>query len=256
MKMARLNTLPRDGLIKDLPTTDKLKLALEWLRANPTEKPTTAARAHCIENVQTVQQVWRRERKRVYRTGTFERGRPGAPTILTDTQHQALIQYAIDQATNGGIGATKRIMWNAICYLRKQAGQENPCETWFTKWLKETPELYIIKTKPIPRHRTDMHTPLDLRKWFDDEYAVALKETGIADLPRHEAARYIHNMDEKGCRLACPPGEEIVVPLEIAEMYIGIPENRLSLTVIESICADGIAIPPVVIIPGGSIMEH
>jgi hypothetical protein len=96
----------------------------------------------------------------------------------------------------------------------------------------------------------------NLRKWFDDEYAVALKETGIADLPRHEAARYIHNMDEKGCRLACPPGEEIVVPLEIAEMYIGIPENRLSLTVIESICADGIAIPPVVIIPGGSIMEH
>jgi hypothetical protein len=40
------------------------------------------------------------------------------------------------------------------------------------------------------------------------------------------------------------------------EMYVGVPENRLSLTVmIKSISADGKAITPVVIVPGGTIME-
>ena len=61
-------------------------------------------------------------------------------------------------------------------------------------------------------------------------------------------------MDEKGARIACPSGQEVVVPIGIKEMYVGIPENRISLTVIESICANGTAIPPVVIIPGVMIM--
>ena len=61
-------------------------------------------------------------------------------------------------------------------------------------------------------------------------------------------------MDEKGARIACPTREEIVVPIGITEMYVGVPENRLSLTIVECISADGKAIPPVVIIPGSTIM--
>ena len=38
-------------------------------------------------------------------------------------------------------------------------------------------------------------------------------------------------------------------------MYIGIPENCLSLTIIKSICANRTTISPVVVIPGGSIIE-
>jgi len=60
-------------------------------------------------------------------------------------------------------------------------------------------------------------------------------------------------MDEKGARLACPGGQE-VVPVGIDQIYVGIPENRLSLTII--IGADGTVIPPVVIVPGTRIMEH
>jgi hypothetical protein len=56
-------------------------------------------------------------------------------------------------------------------------------------------------------------------------------------------------MDEKGARIYIPAGEEIVVLIRIKEIYIGIPENRISLTVIKCISADGKAIPPVVIIP-------
>jgi hypothetical protein len=74
-----------------------------------------------------------------------------------------------------------------------------------------------------------MHTEKDLRDWFEKEYKPALEFTGI----RH--GRYIHHVDEKGCRIACPSGEEVVVPIGIKEVYVRVPENRLSVTVVESI---------------------
>jgi hypothetical protein len=46
----------------------------------------------------------------------------------------------------------------------------------------------------------------------------------------------------------------VVVSIGIKEMYVGVPENRLSLTIIKSISADGKAIPPMVIVPGVTIM--
>ena len=46
-----------------------------------------------------------------------------------------------------------------------------------------------------------------------------------------------------------PTREEVVVLIRIKEIYIGIPENRISLIIIESISIDSKAIPPVVIIP-------
>jgi len=61
-------------------------------------------------------------------------------------------------------------------------------------------------------------------------------------------------MDEKGAQVYMPAREEVVVPIRIKEIYTGIPENRISLTIIESISADGKAIPPVVIVPGVMIM--
>jgi hypothetical protein len=113
------------------------------------------------------------------------------------------------------------------------------------------PELHTIKTKPIASHRVDMHTEQTLREWFKMEYRPALKATGI------QHGKYIHNMDEKGARICVPVGEEVVVPIGIKEMYIvyiGIPKNRMSLTIIECISTDGKAIPPVVIVPGVMIM--
>jgi hypothetical protein len=39
------------------------------------------------------------------------------------------------------------------------------------------------------------------------------------------------------------------------EMYVGVPQNRLSVTVVECISTDGKAIPPLIIIPGVLIIE-
>jgi hypothetical protein len=51
-----------------------------------------------------------------------------------------------------------------------------------------------------------------------------------------------------------PTREEVVVLIGIKEMYTGIPENHISLIIIESISIDSKVIPPVVIIPRVIIM--
>ena len=56
-------------------------------------------------------------------------------------------------------------------------------------------------------------------------------------------------MDKKGARICVPAREEVVVLIGIKEMYIGIPKNHMSLTIIKCISTDSKAIPPVVIVP-------
>ncbi len=249
--MARLRALPQNVNVRAMPEKDKRALAIQWLFENPDERICTAARIYGVENEHYLRVAYQRERSRKER-GPIRKG--GQNRILNDAQHQALVQYAIDQATEGGMGATKPMLRAAAAYLRRQEGKDPPSERWFSQWLKSTTCLHTIKTKPISRHRVDMHTERDLKEWFEQQYRPALEHTGILDQERPQD--YIHNIDEKGCRIAMPGGQEVVVPIDINDMYVGIPENRLSLTIIESICANGTADPPVVIVPGKSIMEH
>jgi hypothetical protein len=46
----------------------------------------------------------------------------------------------------------------------------------------------------------------------------------------------------------------VIIPIKIKEMYVKVPENQLSVTVIKSISADGKAISPLVIVPGKNII--
>ena len=84
------------------------------------------------------------------------------------------------------------MMFRCAMWLRLQKGKSIPLQRWFQNWLKNTPQLYTIKTKPIASHRVDIHTLSKLRRWFKDEYRFVLKETKI------NKARYIYNIDEKG----------------------------------------------------------
>src|SRR5271155_5499151 len=141
--MAHFTPQNEDILQRDLPTQDKLKLAIQWLRENPTEKATTAARLFHIAKEDSVRKAWLREKTRK------EVGYGGQNKILRPDQHQALIRYAVDQAINGGRGATKQMMYNCVMYLRTQEHKSIPSWRWFQTWLKSTLELHTIKTKPI-----------------------------------------------------------------------------------------------------------
>ena len=61
-------------------------------------------------------------------------------------------------------------------------------------------------------------------------------------------------MNKKGARVCIPAGEEVIVLIGIKEIYTGIPENHLSVIIIEYISADRNTIPPVIIIPSVRII--
>jgi hypothetical protein len=97
-------------------------------------------------------------------------------------------------------------------------------------------------------HCVNIHTKKDLCDWFKKEYKPALKFTRI----KHK--KYIYNIDKKGCCIACPSGEKVVVPIRIKKIYVKVPENRLFVTVIKSIFVNGKAIPLLVIVPSRNII--
>lgn len=57
--------------------------------------------------------------------------------------------------------------------------------------------------------------------------------------------------------MGCPRGQNIIVPTEVKEAYTRSPENRKSVTIIETIYADGRKpLPLFIIAPGQKIMEN
>jgi hypothetical protein len=126
----------------------------------------------------------------------------------------------------------------------------HPGKSTFKRWYKNHSDLHTIKTKPIAQARLDSHTEEDVEAWFK-EYREWVKKLKILE------GKYILNMDETGVRIGCPYGEDVVVPKAITEHYSLSPENRKSLTIIETIKADGSKpLPPFIIAPGAQIMEN
>jgi hypothetical protein len=60
--------------------------------------------------------------------------------------------------------------------------------------------------------------------------------------------RDVLNFDEAGFRVGVALKEEIVVPAYVTELYTATAEDRKSITIIETIIANGIVIPPLIII--------
>jgi len=219
----------------------RLAEAVQWLQEEGHgEKPVTAARIYDVD-ADSIRIALKRAKVPKKRCG-------GNNKILSDTQTKAIEAYCYEQ-WELGMGATKKMVYAAICFLLSEQGKKTPSWRWFQVWLKGVPTLYTIKTKPIARNRVETHTERDLEEWFE-KYRYNLDKYKI------RSARNIHNMDESGVRIGCPKGEEVVVPILVKELYTPSPENRKSVTIMECISADGREpTPPLIICPGMRIME-
>ena len=89
-----------------------------------------------------------------------------------------------------------------------------------------------------------------MKEWFG-KLEVELKEYEI------DSPKKLLNMDESGARVGCPTREQVIVPTEVKELYTSSPENRKSLTIIETVRADRHrTLPPFIITPRAKIIEN
>ena len=87
----------------------------------------------------------------------------------------------------------------------------------------------------------------DIEIWHKDLRAV---------IEKHDIQpENIYNFDETGIRVGCVSGEEVIVPKNSTTVYTASPENRRSISIIETISAAGKTIPPVLIIQAKLHME-
>lgn len=63
-------------------------------------------------------------------------------------------------------------------------------------------------------------------------------------------------MDKLKAQVRCPIGEEVEVPFEVVEFYSSSPENKKSVTIFETVYANGReSIPPFIVCLGIKIMD-
>ena len=134
------------------------------------------------------------------------------------------------------------MMYNATMYFRKQENKSIPLQRQFQLQLQDTPKLHTIKTKLIASYRVDIYTEQSLCNQFKNKYRPALEFISVYYRNR------IYNINKKGARIACLIREEVVVPIGIKEIYVKILENRLFITIVKCIFANGKSILLLVII--------
>jgi hypothetical protein len=91
--------------------------------------------------------------------------------------------------------------------------------------------LYTITTKPIARDRVNTHNEKDVEEWFN-KYRTTLAKYSI------KKGKNIHNINELGARVGCLKGEEVVVLIEVKEIYTLSLENHKSVTIIKAASAN------------------
>lgn len=126
--MTRLVHSPKNACPRDLPLEESMKLALQYLREHPDERPCTAAQIYRLKD-DSVCTAWNREKKRALTTRNL--GGAGMNRTLRSEKHQAMIRFAVDHATNRGKGATKQTMYNCAMRLRVNEGKKPPYWRWF-----------------------------------------------------------------------------------------------------------------------------
>jgi hypothetical protein len=142
------------------------------------------------------------------------------------------------------------VIKSVIENIRARDGKGPLSEVWFGKWWTSR-GLHKIKTKPIAIVRITAQDEKEVDEWYEkpDGYFDTLSKFQIKDMN-------IYNFDETNARLGCPRGMDVIVPEDVKELYSLSPENRKSVTVIETIgCMNVKKIPPVIIVPGAVHME-
>ena len=209
-----------------------LSNACEWLAENPSETATTASRIFKVPK-STIQ-------LRISRQAQQLPCRDGKNRVLSTAQTEALKKWILEQYYLG-LGANRNMVFAAVCQLRRP--QPPPSQSWLTKYIQnELQEFHFITTKPIMQQRTKAQDESKIVKWF--------KEYSKSILNRSIKPESIWNIDKTGFRIRIPGGERVIVPHTAKVLYTPSPENRTSITVIETVSATGITIPPVLIVPG------
>jgi hypothetical protein len=189
--------------------------AKAFLLDNPNESIALSSRLYKV-NENTLRSSIRREKYDDSRT------HGGQNKILSEYQERAIYKYVQDMY-NSGFGATKPMVFAAICTMKEAEGRALPSTRWFRSWLSQHQEsIKTTKTKVLHRDRVTAQDEKEVEGWFA-EYEKFVGDMGIKRAD-------VWNFDETGFQIGVTCGEEILVPANTSGVCIFIinRENNTS----------------------------
>jgi len=112
-------------------------------------------------------------------------------------------------------------------------------EQWVRRFLARHPELASVRPRSIDAVRLRDTSPERLQRWFDDLEKV-LAEYNIK--PEN-----IYNMDESGFAIGEKEAGRCIINATIRQQFQAKPGRQEWVTAVECICANGTALPPLII---------
>jgi hypothetical protein len=172
----------------------------------------------------------------------------GTNTTLIVAQENGLRSY-IDYLIFIGHKANKvHIRLGANSILRQAGSTRRVDNQWARRWFKRNKGWYKnLRAKTLAAERKAAHRQEDLEHYFS-EFKSTIKKYGIDPID-------IYNMDETGFRIGIIAGRIVITHLTTKAVYLADPDNRESLTAVETIGADGSTIPPMLILKGDVLLE-
>ena len=170
----------------------------------------------------------------------------GKPTMLPLDKENELIQYAMKRA-DLGIGFSKK---NFLRFAGKFAKEDNVFftklvarEKWWRGLKKRHPEFSLRSPEPTSSGRHMAMTRLRISRYYAELKSV-LEENNLKD-----RGTKIWNMDETGLSLSHKP-PKVIAKKNSESVHSKTSLSRELITVIACGNAEGVVIPPHVIIPG------
>ena len=120
-------------------------------------------------------------------------------------------------------------------------------KSWAQRFLNRHPEYFVKKQKPLTADRMNTHDPDNLLRHFERFRDVRAKY-GI-----HIIDTY--NFDETGFWIGVGRAQQIITRDTYQRAYIPDPDNRKSLTAIETIGGNGHVLPSMLILSGTQHLE-
>ena len=173
---------------------------------------------------------------------------------LTPTEEDGLEDYILDAKKRGIRIPNKSLPYLASNIVRRRSSTfqtlasetdvKPPGQDWIKAYLKRHPGLIGRRSKALEWARFDIYDKVV--EWF--EVIGPLLHGNPDILPEN-----VYNMDETGTRLCVPRSRKYIVAKDDRTDVKGPKTNRVQVTTLECISADGKSLHPFVIWPGSTL---
>ena len=175
----------------------------------------------------------------------------GPITVLTAEEEEELVGYCLNMQQLG-FGLTKSSVNYAVLQMVKGRGhpfsEKGPAQAWWTRFMKDHPELSFRKPQAFTAARAQKGNPIIINDHYNKLQRIVIEHSLKED--------QIWNMDETGFSLSSRLQHVLAKKNSRSVSKVAASNTTDHISVVSTISAAGISIPPLIIYTGKRVIEN